>query len=89
MGSIAGTAAAPAERKEGAARRSCGAGTRRRLAGASAMSLLCVRGECADWGARADVSLGSPRASSGRRVITFSKLYVPSVLRGTIMLTHF
>lgn len=43
MGSIAGTAAAPAERKEGAARRSCGAGARRRLAGASAMSLLCVR----------------------------------------------
>ena len=48
MGSIAGTAAAPAKREEGAARRSGGAGARRRIAGCSAMSLLCVRGECTD-----------------------------------------
>lgn len=39
--------AAPAERKEGAARLRARLEVRRRLLRASAMSLLCVRGECA------------------------------------------
>lgn len=50
MGPLAGAAAAPAERKEGAAGCRGAAGVRRRLASASAMSLLCVRGECVGSG---------------------------------------
>lgn len=88
MGPIAGAAAAPAERKEGAAGCGGAAGVRRKLAGASAMSLLCVRGECGLAGKGAGVVERSPHASSGRGVTTFSKLHFPFVPRGAIMLTH-
>lgn len=89
MGPIAGAAAAPAERKEGAAGCGGAAGVRRRLAGASAMSLLCVRGECVESGGRgAGVAEGSTHVSSGLGVTTFSRLHFPSVPRGAIMLTQ-
>lgn len=66
MGPIAGAAAAPAERKEGAAGCGGAAEARRRLACSSAMSLLCVRGECTDWAVGwAGVADRSSRASSG------------------------
>lgn len=75
-----GTAAAPAKREEerpGAAA-GRGAAEDRRLLGACRCS-ACA-GECTDgWGPRS--LSGSPRASSGHRVTTFSKLHAPPVSR--------